>query len=342
MNRYSEKMMVLDSLQRPLHSLRVSVTDRCNFRCAYCMPVEHFGDVFAFKEHEEILRLEEIERLVRLFVGLGVEKVRLTGGEPLMRRGLLDLVAQLRAIDGLKEIALTTNASMLASLAEPLRKAGLDRVSVSLDTLDPDRFRDLAGTKLPLGRVLGGIQAAQAAGFAPIKLNCVLQRGVNDGDILPLVDYAREQGLVLRFIEFMDVGTQNGWKLDRVVPSQEVRATIEAVHPLEVLEEPLLGRVAQRFRYRDGKGELGLISSVSSPFCGGCDRARLSADGRLYTCLFASGGMDLKAFLRGGSSDEDLRALLLSQWSRRDDRYSELRGEATVGLPREEMFRIGG
>jgi len=335
-------MRVTDSLDRPLRALRVSVTDRCNFRCPYCMPRDRFGDQHSFMDRSQILSFEEIERLVRIFVCLGVEKVRLTGGEPLLRHELPSLVARLRRIEGLRELALTTNGTLLAELAHPLRDAGLDRVTVSLDSLDPDRFAALSDSKIPLDRVLAGIAAAQTVGFTPVKLNCVLQRGVNEADILPLAEFAREHGHLLRFIEFMDVGTGNGWKLDRVVPAAEVAERLAARWPLEQVHKECANCVAQHWRYLDGRGEVGLIASVSAPFCRGCDRARLSAEGALYTCLFATEALDLKTFLRSGSSDADLRALVESRWRRREDRYSELRSEATPPRRKVEMFHIGG
>lgn len=335
-------MQVVDSLGRSLRALRVSVTDRCNFRCPYCMPRERFGDRHDFLDRSQILTFEEIERLVRLFVGLGVEKIRLTGGEPLLRQELPALVARLRKIEGLRELTLTTNGTLLETLAQPLREAGLDRITVSLDSLDPARFLALSDSNIGLERVLAGLQAAQAAGFGPIKLNCVLQRGVNEADILPLAEFAREQGHILRFIEFMDVGTGNGWKLDRVVPAAEVVQVLATRWPLESFQRDCPNCVAQHFRYTDGQGDVGLIASVTEPFCQGCDRARLSAEGKLYTCLFASEGLDLRAFLRSEATDADLLAVVLNRWRRRDDRYSERRAENTHSGPRVEMFHIGG
>jgi GTP 3',8-cyclase len=318
----------------------VSVTDRCNFRCSYCMPKERFGADFAFLEHREILTFEEIRRLVGLFTGLGVEKVRLTGGEPLLRKDLPGLVAQLASLPTLEELTLTTNGVLLPNLARPLREAGLARVTVSLDALDPDRFQTLSGARGSVEEVLAGLRAASRAGFRRIKLNCVLRRGVNEADILPLAAFAREEGHILRFIEFMDVGTRNGWLLEAVVPWAEVAARIGARWPIEPMgSDP---GVARRWRYLDGGGELGFVSSVSQPFCEGCDRARLSAEGRLYTCLFAAEGLDLKGPLRAGASDEALVALIRSCWMARGDRYSQLRTEATEGLPRVEMNRMGG
>ena len=334
-------MQARDTLRRPLRALRISVTDRCNFRCRYCMPREEFGPEHAFLDREALLSFEEITRLLRVFTALGVAKVRLTGGEPLLRRELPTLVRMLAAVPGLEDLALTTNGALLPDQAQALHDAGLRRITMSLDTLKPARFQTLSDTDLPHARVLEGLAAARRAGFGPIKLNCVLQRGVNDDEILELAAFARDGGHTLRFIEFMDVGTTNGWRLESVVPATEVHDLIHAHWPLEPLATPD-GAVAQSWRYRDGRGELGLIASVTNPFCRGCDRARLSADGHLYTCLFAGQGLDLKGFLRTGHRDEDLAALLASHWARRDDRYSELRRADTPGLPKVEMSHIGG
>lgn len=334
-------MEPLDTLGRPLRALRLSVTDRCNFRCTYCMPREAFGPDHAFLPREALLTFEEIARLARISAGLGVTKLRLTGGEPLLRRELPALVRMLAALPGVDDLALTTNGALLPELAAPLRNAGLKRITVSLDTLNPDRFQRISDTQIPLSQVLAGLEAARAAGFGPLKLNCVVQRGVNDDEILDLAAFAREAGHSLRFIEFMDVGTTNGWRLDSVVGAEEIRRLVHGRWPLEPVDDPA-GAVARTWRYRDGKGELGLIASVTAPFCRGCDRARISAEGRLYTCLFAGDGLDLKAFLRNGHSDADLAALLASRWTRRDDRYSERRRSQTPGLPKVEMSHIGG
>jgi cyclic pyranopterin phosphate synthase len=334
-------MEPLDTLGRPLKALRMSVTDRCNFRCGYCMPREVFGPDYAFLPREALLSFEEITRLARLFQALGVRKIRLTGGEPLLRRELPALVRMLASVPGVEDLALTTNGVLLPELAPALRAAGLTRLTVSLDTLQPDLFRRLSDTDLPLSRVLQGLEAATAAGFTGLKLNCVLQRGVNEADIVPLAAFARDHGHTLRFIEFMDVGTTNGWRMEAVVPAAEVHRRLHAQWPLEPLTSPE-GAVAQAWRYRDGQGEVGLISSVTTPFCRGCDRARLSADGHLYTCLFAGEGLDLKGFLRQGHSDADVAAILAAHWRRRTDRYSELRRADTPGLPRIEMSHIGG
>ncbi len=330
-----------DTLGRPLRALRISVTDRCNFRCSYCMPPEIFGPDHPFLPKDQVLSFEEITRLARVFAGLGVEKLRLTGGEPLLRKDLPLLVKELAGTPGITDLALTTNGAGLREAAAPLKAAGLKRLTVSLDTLDADRFRALCGTEVPLRRVLDGLEAARAAGFSPIKLNCVLQRGVNDDEVEALASFAREQGFTLRFIEFMDVGTTNGWKLGAVVPGAELRARVHARWPLEPVQ-PEPDAVARVWRYADGRGEVGFIESVTAPFCGGCDRARLSAEGRLHTCLFGAEGLDLRAALRNGSFDADLTALIAARWKRRDDRYSELRSSATPGLKKPEMSYLGG
>jgi len=331
-----------DRRGRPLRDLRVSVTDRCNFRCTYCMPREVFGPGFAFLERSELLSFEEIERLVRLAAGLGVRKVRLTGGEPLLRRGLETLVARLAAIDGVDDLAMTTNASLLARRAAPLRAAGLGRVTVSLDALDDATFRALSDVALPVARVLEGIAAARAAGFDEIKLNAVVKRGVNDAGLVDLARFARDGGHVLRCIEYMDVGATNGWRTDDVVPAAEILERIGAVFPLEPLPPRYAGEVASRYRYLDGGGEVGVIASVTTPFCGDCTRARLSAIGELYTCLFSAAGRDLRGPLRAGADDDELLALLAGTWRARDDRYSEQRADGTPGLARVEMSYIGG
>lgn len=333
---------VRDRLDRRLHDLRISVTDRCNFRCTYCMPKEVFGRDFAFLPRDEILRYEEIERLAGLFVGLGVEKLRLTGGEPLVRRNLPDLVRRLAAIEGVRDLTLTTNGALLARMAPALREAGLQRLTVSLDSLDDAVFGAMNGVAFPVSRVLDGIAAARATGLAPIKMNTVVKRGVNETSVLPLARYAREHGLIARFIEYMDVGTANGWRLDDVVPADEIVAAIDAEMPLEPLPANYPGEVANRWRYRDGGGEVGVIASVTRPFCGGCTRARLSAEGQLYTCLFGATGHDLRALLRGGAPDAEIEAAIAGVWRGRGDRYSELRSAATRQLPRVEMFAIGG
>ncbi len=335
-----------DRLGRPVHDLRISVTDRCNFRCVYCMPKEVFGRDFAFLPRELVLTFEEIERLARLFVRLGVTKLRITGGEPLVRRDLPRLVERLAAIrrpDGEPpDLTLTTNGSALAPLAGALADAGLRRVTVSLDSLDDATFRSMNDVDFPVDRVLAGIAAARQAGLAPIKVNMVVRRGLNEASVVPMARWARREGHILRFIEYMDVGHTNGWRLDDVVPAAEIVATISAEMPLEPLPPNYTGEVANRWRYVDGSGELGVIASVSQPFCGACTRARLSADGRLYTCLFGTDGHDLRGPLRAGATDEDLEAMIAGIWERRADRYSELRSAATEALPRPEMFALGG
>jgi GTP 3',8-cyclase len=332
---------VSDTRGRGLRDLRVSVTDRCNFRCPYCMPREVFGADHAFLPRAELLTFEEVARLVRVFAELGVTKVRLTGGEPLLRRDLEELVRLIAATPGIDDIAITTNGSLLAVRAATLAQAGLRRVTVSLDSLDPEVFARLGDTRVPLRQVLAGIEAAREAGLGPVKLNTVLQRGVNDDGLLDLVEFARAGGHVLRVIEYMDVGTTNGWRLEQTVPSAEVVERVTAVHPLEPVGDPGAG-VAERWRYLDGAGELGVISSVSTPFCGTCTRARITAVGELFTCLFASTGTDLRAVLRSGASDDELRAAVAGRWAVRDDRYSELRAAGTQDLPRAEMSYLGG
>jgi cyclic pyranopterin phosphate synthase len=331
----------LDTLGRPLHDLRISVTDRCNFRCVYCMPKEIFGKDFQFLPRAEILTFEEIERLVRIFVSLGVQKIRLTGGEPLVRRELERLVEKLATIGDL-DLTLTTNGSLLAQKASSLAAAGLKRVTVSLDSLDDTTFKQMNDADFPVAKVLAGIEAARAAGLAPIKINMVTKRGVNESSIVPMARYFKGTGITLRFIEFMDVGSTNGWRLDDVVPAREIVAMIDREMPLEPVQAGYRGEVAARYRYRDGGGEIGVISSVTQPFCADCTRARLSADGSLYTCLFATQGHDLRALLRSGATDEEITHAIAAVWTERTDRYSDLRSEATAGLHKIEMSFIGG
>jgi GTP 3',8-cyclase len=331
----------LDQRQRPLRDLRISVTDRCNFRCVYCMPKTVFGRDYPFLPRAEILSYEEITRLVRLFAAQGVGKIRLTGGEPLVRRDVERLIEQLAAIPGL-DLTLTTNGSALAARARSLRAAGLNRITVSLDAIDDAIFRRMNDVDFPVARVLEGIEAATAAGLAPVKINMVVKRGVNDEQILPMARRFRHSGHILRFIEFMDAGSSNAWRMDEVVPSAEVIGRIDAEFPLEAIDANYAGEVAERWRYRDGGGEIGVISSVTQAFCSGCTRARLSTDGKLYTCLFATGGHDLRALVRGGASDEQLAAAIADIWHRRDDRYSELRGSAIKVVRKIEMSYIGG
>lgn len=330
-----------DTFGRPLHDLRISVTDRCNFRCVYCMPKEIYGKGYQFLPKDQLLTFEELGRLVRIFASLGVRKIRLTGGEPLMRRDLEHLVADLSTIPDL-DLTLTTNGSLLATQAAALKAAGLKRVTVSLDSLDDVVFKCMNDVDFPVARVLEGIAAAKAAGLEPIKVNMVVRRGLNEDSIVPMARYFREQGQILRFIEYMDVGHTNGWKLDDVVPAREIVRRIDAELPLEPVDPNYRGEVAARWRYRDGSGELGIIASVTQPFCADCTRARLSAEGGLYTCLFATAGHDLRGLLRGGASDEALREAIDAVWHARADRYSELRSGETAGLHRIEMSFIGG
>ena len=330
-----------DRLGRPLRDLRVSVTDRCNFRCVYCMPKEVFGHDHAFLDRAELLTFEEIARLAGVAVGLGVEKIRLTGGEPLVRRELDRLVALLARIPGL-DLSLTTNGSLLDRMAGPLARAGLRRVTVSLDALDDAVFRRMNDADFPVARVLAGIDAASDAGLAPVKINMVVRRGFNEGEIVPMARRFRGTGHVLRFIEYMDVGTSNGWRMEDVVPLEEIVATIERELPLEALPPGRYGETARRWRYRDGSGEIGVVASVTKAFCRDCVRARMSADGRLFTCLFASTGHDLRTLLRSGADDAKLAAALQGIWSVRSDRYSELRSAATPPGDRVEMSFIGG
>jgi len=335
-------LTTLDTLGRPMRDLRISVTDRCNFRCGYCMPKEVFGPDHAFLPRTDVLTFEEIERVVRAAVTMGVRKVRLTGGEPLVRRNLEELVAALSGIEGIDDLTLTTNASLLAGKAQALADAGLHRLTVSLDALDDETFMRMNDVGFPVGRVLDGIAAAEVAGLGPIKINTVIRRDINEHAIEELADHFRGSGHSIRFIEFMDVGHSNGWRLDDVVPATEVVATINARWPLEPVDADYRGEVAQRYRYRDGAGEIGVISSVTQPFCGDCTRARLSADGSLYTCLFATAGHDLRDLLRSGADETSLTDALRVIWTGRSDRYSELRTLDTVDLPKVEMSFIGG
>ncbi len=335
---------IRDSLGRPLSDLRISVMDRCNFRCPYCMPRETFDERYRFLSSNERLSFTEIARLARLFVGHGVRKLRLTGGEPLLRPNLVELVAELSAIEGVDDLALTTNGVLLRQHASALAAHGLRRVTVSLDTLDPATFRRMSGGFDGLERVLDGIDAAREAGLAPIKVNAVIQRGVNDDQVLALARHFRGTGVVLRFIEYMDVGTRNDWTPEQVVPSRVLQQQINNLYPLQPQQAGVPGEVAERHTYQDGAGEVGFISSVSQPFCGDCSRARLSSEGVFYTCLFATQGLDLRAPLREGASDEALRQRIAGSWQARQDRYSELRNPTPRELPlkRIEMNYIGG
>src|ERR1700682_1387569 len=334
--------VVKDRLGRPLRDLRISVTDRCNFRCPYCMPATVFGKDYGFLPRDQILTFEEIVRVVRIAAAHGVTKVRLTGGEPLVRRQIERRVAMVAAVDGVDDIAMTTNGATLAGKAQALKNAGLTRITVSLDSLDEHIFEAMNGVGAPLARVLEGIDAARAAGLVPIKLNAVVKRDVNDAGILDLARFGREGRFVVRFIEYMDVGTTNGWRLDDVVPAAEIVETIGGQYPLEPQGAHYPGEVALRYRYADGRGEIGVISSVTQPFCQGCTRARLTAEGRLYTCLFASAGHDLRALLRGSRGDAGLEALLSRVWRDRADRYSEERASLTAPRERIEMSYVGG
>lgn len=331
---------LLDASCRPFRDLRISVTDRCNFRCRYCMPRELFGPEHVFLETNRLLSFPEIVRIAQAGVSLGVKKIRLTGGEPLLRSNLPDLITEL-VKTGVPDIALTTNGVLLPRFADQLAASGLSRVTVSLDSLNDDTFRRASDSRFAVKDVLEGIRAAERAGLTPIKINSVIRRGINDGDIVDLAEYFRGTGHVLRFIEYMDVGSSNAWDRTEVVPSQDVLALIHRRFPLDPIDPQRLGEVASRYRYRDGGGEVGLISSVSSPFCGTCTRARISAEGVLYTCLFATKGIDLRAVVQT-RDDEELRRVLTSIWSRREDRYSELRGMTSSSEPKIEMSYIGG
>lgn len=337
---------LLDRLGRPLRDLRISVTDRCNFRCTYCMPKSVFDQAYQFLPQASLLSFEEIFRLAQLFVAHGTEKLRLTGGEPLLRKNVETLIARLASLRTPRgdavELTLTTNASLLVRKAEALAKAGLKRISVSLDALDDQTFRRMNDVEFPVADVLAGIEAADRAGLRPLKINMVVRRGVNDHDILPMASHFRGSGHILRFIEYMDVGSSNGWKLDEVVTSAEIIEKIGSRYPIEAINPNYVGEVAQRWRYRDGGGEIGVISSVSQPFCGDCSRARLSTEGRLYTCLFASAGQDLRSLLRSGYSDTEIASAIGFIWQQREDRYSEIRSRASVGRDRIEMSYIGG
>ena len=336
-------MPTADLFGRPLHDLRVSVTDRCNFRCVYCMPREVFGRDFVFAERDQLLTFEEIARLTRSFARLGVEKVRLTGGEPLIRRNIERLIEMIASIEGIHDLTLTTNGSLLTrEKAHALKSAGLSRISISLDSLDDRDFRRLNDVDVPVARVLEAIDAASDAGLDPVKIDVVVIRGRNDRTFVDIARHFRGTGKIVRFIEYMDVGNTNGWRMQDVVSGQQIHDAIAAEWPLVPAGPNYFGEVAQRWRYADGNGEIGIITSVTQPFCGSCTRARLSAEGELYTCLFAGKGYDLRALLRGGANDDDVIAAIRSTWSNRDDRYSEILSEATAGLKRVEMSHIGG
>jgi len=334
--------MIVDTLGRPLRDLRVSVTDRCNFRCAYCMPRDVYDRDHVFLPRDEILTFEEIERLVGLFAGLGVEKIRLTGGEPLLRHGVSDLVRRISAISGIRDVAMTTNGSTLARHAQELADAGLDRITVSLDAVDDARFRHAADVDFPVARVLEGIDAAKQAGLAPVKINTVVRRGLNDDSLLDIAGRFRGTGHIVRFIEYMDVGSSNGWEMGHVVPAEEILATINEAWTLDPVEPNYVSEVVNRWRYRDGGGEIGVIASVTNPFCGECTRLRLSADGSIYTCLFAHAGTDLRDALRSGAADDELVGIVSGVWEARTDQYSEERSGVSIGFPKVEMSYIGG
>ncbi len=334
-------MTLTDTLNRPLRDLRISVTDRCNFRCVYCMPKEIFGPDYEFLRRSQILTFEEIERLARVFAAHGVRKIRLTGGEPLVRRDLHLLISMLSAIPDL-DLTLTTNGALLAKQARALKDAGLKRVTVSLDSLDNKIFKAMNDVDFEVEKVLAGMDAAAEVGLLPIKVNMVVKRGLNESSILPMARYFREKGYILRFIEYMDVGHSNGWRMDDVVPAAEIIKMINAEMPVEPLGPNYKGEVAERWRYKDGSGEFGVIASVTQAFCSTCNRARLSAEGKLYTCLFAVKGHDFRDLMRGGATDEELSTEIARVWGKRGDRYSELRSENTIALPKVEMSHIGG
>lgn len=334
---------ITDRFDRPLMDLRISVTDRCNFRCQYCMPKEIFGKDYDFLPKEELLTFEEITRFVNIIAPFGVRKIRLTGGEPLVRKDIELLVEMLREAHPDMDLAMTTNGSILPHKAQTLKDHGLDRVTISLDAIDDETFRAMNDVDFPVDRVLDGIQAAEDADLHPIKINMVVKRGVNENNILPMAEYFRDSGHILRFIEYMDVGTTNGWRMDDVVPAKEIVERIHQEYPLEALDPNYHGEVANRYRYEDGKGEIGLIASVSQPFCGECTRLRLSAPGELFTCLFATEGHDIKDLIRGGATDDEITAFVASLWNRRTDRYSEIRTEeSSQDKDKVEMSYIGG
>lgn len=334
-----------DTFGRPLRDLRISVTDRCNFRCPYCMPAEIFGEAYQFLPRADILTFEEIARLVAIFAELGVNKARVTGGEPLLRTDLQRLIGQLSQIDGIEDVTLTTNGYLLAQQAQGLKNAGLHRVTVSLDSLDDEVFKVMNGRGFGVRRVVHAIQRAAEVGLSPIKINSVVQKGVNDHTIVDLARHFKGTGSIVRFIEYMDVGNRNGWKLDQVVSADEIVSRIDAEMPLEPMKSNYVGEVANRYRYKDGSGEIGVIASVTKPFCGACTRSRLSTDGSIFTCLFANTGVSLRNPMRGGASNDELRDMISQVWGRRTDRYSEERSSATNGDsgPRKiEMYQIGG
>ncbi len=335
--------IISDTFNRPLRDVRISVTDRCNFRCPYCMPAEIYGDRYQFLPREELLTFEEIERLTRIFVKLGAVKVRLTGGEPLVRKKVEDLVQRLARVDGIEDLTMTTNAYLLPQMAQTLKDAGLRRLTISLDSLDDHVFRKMNGRNFGTEKVLEGIEAAESAGLTPIKINAVVQRGMNDHTVVDMARYFKERGHTMRFIEYMDVGTLNGWRMDDVVSADEIVSMIDSELPLEPVDANYRGEVAMRYRYKDGGGEIGVIASVTKPFCGDCTRLRLSPEGSIVTCLFANVGTDLRGPLRSGASDEDIEEVITRRWRIRDDRYSEERASLTEPIARKvEMYQVGG
>lgn len=333
---------VIDTFKRPLRDLRISVTDRCNFRCPYCMPAEIFHERFKFLPQERILSFEEITRLTNIITGMGAVKLRLTGGEPLVRQDIDKLVRMLAEIEGVEDLAMTTNAYLLPKFVHQLKDAGLQRLTISLDSLDEDVFHRMNGQRASVAKVLEGIQSAKDAGFEKIKINCVVQRGVNEHTIVDMARWARDEGHIVRFIEYMDVGTMNGWKLDEVVPAKEIVEMIDSAFPLERIRRNYSSETALRWQYKDGAGEIGVIASVTMPFCGNCSRMRLSPEGQIFTCLFATEGTDLKTPLREGATDNELREIIGGTWQKREDRYSEIRSDKTIDRDKIEMYYIGG
>ena len=336
------KDMPLDKLSRPLRDLRVSVTDRCNFRCPYCMPAEIYGERYEFLPRNDLLTIEERTRIVKLSTQLGVKKVRLTGGEPLVRQDVVELVSMIANLDGIEDFAMTTNAYLLSGMAESLKKAGLQRITVSLDSIDDEVFKKMNGRGFGTAKVIDGIAAAKEAGLDPIKINAVVQKGINDNTLVELASWCRDNGYTPRFIEYMDVGTLNDWKLDEVLPASDIVKIIEGEFSVTPIESSYRGEVAKRYRYKDGKGEFGVISSVTQPFCGDCTRLRLSPEGQIVTCLFADGGTDLRGPMRSNIPDEELLNIMSGTWSNREDRYSEIRTSMTSPRKKVEMYHIGG
>ena len=336
------KDMPLDKLSRPLRDLRVSVTDRCNFRCPYCMPAEIYGERYEFLPRNDLLTFEEITRIVKLSTRLGVKKVRLTGGEPLVRQDVVELVSMIANLHGIEDFAMTTNAYLLSGMAESLKKAGLQRITVSLDSIDDEVFKKMNGRGFGTAKVIDGIAAAKEAGLDPIKINAVVQKGINDNTLVELASWCRDNGYTPRFIEYMDVGTLNDWKLDEVLPASDIVKIIEGEFSVTPIESSYRGEVAKRYRYKDGKGEFGVISSVTQPFCGDCTRLRLSPEGQIVTCLFADGGTDLRGPMRSNIPDEELLNIMSGTWSNREDRYSEIRTSMTSPRKKVEMYHIGG